>query len=304
MTDPSDAIAAAVVIPVRGALDHLERCLRSVTATPSDLVREIVLVDDGGPENRRLPWLIDHVGDRRVRIIRNLGPRGFSAAANRGVEAARAAGAEVVLLLNSDVILIGAAGPILVSGLLSDPRLAAVGPLSNAAGVQSVPDRSVGPVGVLLLRPPGVAMRPELVAAALSSSRPRVTVVEVPLVHGFALALRVDRFLAVGGFDEAELRSGHGAEADLSIRLREAGSTLAVVPEAFIWHAGSASTGGLRRFVRVAVSRRTLWRRHGRARLAALRAEAVDALEGSVSYREVRARLLRAGAGARPGSTR
>lgn len=285
----SDTVA--VVIPVRGALDHLERCLRSVHAAAEPSVTDVVLIDDGRAADRRLPRLVARLGDRRVRIIRNPGPHGFSVAANLGVEVARASGAEVALLLNSDVIMIGGAGRLLIEGLLSDARLAAVGPLSNAAGAQSVPNRSVGPLDRLLLRPPRTPMAPAMAAAALTGLRPGPSVIEVPLVHGFALALRVDRFLAVGGFDVVHLRSGHGAEADLGIRLRQAGSTLGVVPEAFVWHAGSASTGVLRRIARVAASRRTLWRRHGRAQLAALRDEVAASLERSATYREARGLL-------------
>jgi glycosyltransferase involved in cell wall biosynthesis len=78
--------AVTVVIPTRDRPDLLALTLRSILSQKAvDL--EVVVVDDGdGPETAAL---VRAVGDPRVQLLRNPGPRGVSGARNRGVEAVR-----------------------------------------------------------------------------------------------------------------------------------------------------------------------------------------------------------------------
>ena len=78
--------AATVVMPTRGRAHLLATTLRSVLRQ-RDVDLEAVVVDDGdGPETAAL---VDRIGDGRIRLIRNRGPRGESGARNRGVAAAQ-----------------------------------------------------------------------------------------------------------------------------------------------------------------------------------------------------------------------
>lgn len=79
-------LAATVVIPTRDRPHLLALTLRSVLGQRAADI-EVVVVDDGdGPETTAL---VDAVGDPRVRLVRNPGPRGECGARNRGVAAAQ-----------------------------------------------------------------------------------------------------------------------------------------------------------------------------------------------------------------------
>lgn len=77
--------AVTVVIPTRDRPDLLALTLRSVLSQVGVGI-DVNVVDDGDrPETAALVAALD---DRRVRLIRNAGPRGVSGARNRGVAAA------------------------------------------------------------------------------------------------------------------------------------------------------------------------------------------------------------------------
>jgi len=75
------------VIPTRDRPDLLAVTLRSVLRQVR-VGLDVNVVDDG--DGAETAELVDALGDRRVRLIRNTGPRGVSGARNRGVDAARA----------------------------------------------------------------------------------------------------------------------------------------------------------------------------------------------------------------------
>jgi glycosyltransferase involved in cell wall biosynthesis len=78
--------ALTVVIPTRDRPDLLALTLRSVLGqTASDF--DVIVVDDG--ERPETATLVTALGDSRVRLIRNPGPRGVSGARNGGVAAAQ-----------------------------------------------------------------------------------------------------------------------------------------------------------------------------------------------------------------------
>jgi O-antigen biosynthesis protein len=271
----------AVVVPVHGAFDIVEACLRAVIRTRRALDR-IVVVDDGCSDTARLRRVVDSVTGHRAVIVRHNHRKGFSAAANTGVEAARSLGAASVLILNSDTIPMDGAIDRLESALYASPHVGAVGPLSNAAGRQSVPSKSRTIYDRISLRATSNSLSPaefgRLVAQLASKPLDYVDAVDVTVVHGFAILLRLDAFDDVAGFDAYRFSSGHGAEVDLSLRLSARGWVLRVVTGSFIWHAGSASTGRAQRWVGVIRGRLQLNRRYGAGVVRRVRHETSIAL--------------------------
>ena len=77
--------AVTVVIPTRDRPDLLALTLRSVLAQVGVTI-DVNVVDDG--EGPATAALVAALGDSRVRLIRNLEPRGVSGARNRGAAAA------------------------------------------------------------------------------------------------------------------------------------------------------------------------------------------------------------------------
>jgi GT2 family glycosyltransferase len=230
-----------VVVCVHDAADDALACLTSLVGA-SSLPHTVRVIDDGSGEDtcRRLETFV--AGKPWMRLVRNPTNLGYTASANIGV---RGSGADWIVLLNSDTIV----SPGWLEGLLecaaSDPAIAFVGPVSNAASYQSVPelkDRS-GSWKVNAL-PPGWTPRrmAGFVAEAADKGFPRV-----PLLNGFCMMMRREAFLTLGGLNEAAFPQGYGEENDLCVRAGQAGFGLAVADHVYVHHRKSASFGDSRR---------------------------------------------------------
>jgi GT2 family glycosyltransferase len=212
--------------------------------------------------------------------------RGFSAAVNAGLIVAIRSGASTALVLNSDTILLPGSTERLFGALDDFPELAAVGPLSNAAGAQSLPSVRTGLRDRLMLR---TALN-DISPAVLQQVHDRMMsdraffvpdgapFLRVGRLHGFALTLRTHAVESVGMFDERAFPSGYGVETDLSLKLRASGHSVAVVPDAFVWHSRGGSTRALTRARGVLRARRELLRRYPREALTEARMWTDDAL--------------------------
>ena len=111
-----------IIIVSYNSRDPLEHCLRSLTAAPPHIDREIVVVDnastDGTPEHVRERW-------PGVRLIEAGGNVGFARANNIGI---RQTFGELVLLLNPDTIVSEGTLDHLVAALDARVTAAVVGP--------------------------------------------------------------------------------------------------------------------------------------------------------------------------------
>jgi GT2 family glycosyltransferase len=280
-----------VVVCVHDALNETIACLESLCRS-ADRARRITIVDDGSTaatvERLRAnvalnPWLsLIELGERR----------GYTKAANIGL---RAAAADWVVLLNSDTIV--TAG--WLEGLLEAAERAGadfVGPLSNAASWQSVPevrDAAGGWKVNLIPSDQSIESFAALVAELSERAAPRA-----PLLNGFCMLMRRDAVAALGYLDETNFPSGYGEETDLCLRAAAAGYSLAIADHVYVHHVKSASFGSSR----AALSRQgneRLRAKHPRVDLAALQQEmaTIPALLGL--RRKLRARLGQAAEEAR-----
>jgi GT2 family glycosyltransferase len=226
-----------VVVCVHDALDEVRACLWSLlvaTARPIHLI----LVDDGSSAHtaRALADFVARHPD--VTLLDNGdGPHGYTYAANLGL---RASTAEWVVFLNSDTIVTRGWLARLLAAADADPHIGLVGPLSNAATLQSVPavrDDHGWAVNELppWLTPDGMAF---LVGRTGEPLRPRV-----PFLNGFCLGVRRSVIEAVGEFDEARIGPGYGEENDYALRAAKVGFSLAIADDAYVHHHKSASYG-------------------------------------------------------------
>ena len=132
---PPHTVPVAVVVCVHNALADVTRCLESVrqhTGQPYSLI----LVDDGSDAETR-DLLAAFSEANGATLLRNEVAAGYTRAANQGL---RRADTEYVVLLNSDTVVTPGWLDRLVACAESDPSLAAVGPLSNTASWQSIPE--------------------------------------------------------------------------------------------------------------------------------------------------------------------
>lgn len=218
-------VSVAAVVVSFEAREHLERCLTSLR---EDAVDEVIVVDndssDGSAQlvRERFPDM------PLLALDRNLG---FGAACNL---AARQTTADFLLLLNPDTVVRSGATRKLRECIETNAQIAVAAPtLLNADGSAQLS----------LLPYPGI----------FASGRAAITAFPVPekrkqgrreLVDsypvGAALLVRRRAFADIGGFDDGFFHFYE--EVDLCKRLRAAGWTICLCPEAEIAHVGGGSS--------------------------------------------------------------
>jgi GT2 family glycosyltransferase len=218
----------AVVVSWNGA-DLLPRCLASLErqTRPPD---EIVVVDNASSDGTPALALRSHP---RAVLIENRTNLGFAEGANVGMRRALGEGADYVAVLNQDTEVEESWLAALLDAAETDPRIAAVGSriffssrrsLVNSTGIElnysgRVCDRGFGRVDGERWQEP----------------------VEVLGVSGGAMLLRVAALRDAGLFDPSFF--AYYEDADLCVRLWEAGYRLVYAPDAVVWHGYSTSFG-------------------------------------------------------------
>ncbi len=234
-----------IVVCVHNAPATVRACLDSVRAhTPTET--PVTLIDDAsGPETAKALADAARRSDR-LGVIRNDANLGYTRSANRGLAESAA---EWVLLLNSDTVVTPGWLEAMLACAESDTAIRAVGPLSNAATVQSVPRMFDANRDFLVNDLPGGAT-PESVAAWLrQAARPAWP--RVPVLNGFCLMLHRPTVAELGLFDAETFGRGYGEETDLCLRLVAAGHRLAIADNAFVHHARAQSFSAGERAERV-----------------------------------------------------
>ena len=255
-----------VVVCVHNALAHVERCLASVLARTTVDFR-LIVVNDGSdqPTTARLRELAASHAEMEVLETSaqpDAGPIGYAGAANRGL---RHGSADYVVLLNSDTVVPRLWIEGLLDAMSSGEDVGMVGPLSNAASWQSVPERSDADGWKVNELPAGYNVDDfgELVHALSARRFPRVA-----FLNGFCLMLRRSVVERIGLLDDAAFPQGYGEEDDYCLRMREAGYELAVADHCFVYHAKSKSFG-VRREALARAGAEALVAKHGAAAIEA-----------------------------------
>jgi GT2 family glycosyltransferase len=233
---PAPQPSVSVVIPTRGSSGavwgvervHVVEAVRSIVERSSSQPVELVVVADTVTPEAVLDDLRDIAGDT-LRVVLFDEPFNFSAKVNRGVAASSG---ELLLFLNDDTELV-------------EP-----GSIDELAALALEP--GVGLVGAKLLFADGTLQHaghvyPGLVTHALlgydgdhpGPNNMALLVRECSGVTAAAAMIRRDRFLAVGGFDEAYPSNFN--DVDLSLRLRESGLRNLWTPHAVWYHVESAT---------------------------------------------------------------
>ena len=271
-----------IVIPVFNALAEVQACLKSVVEHSKPYDIEIIVVNDGSDAETSY-WLERFAADsEQCRLINNPQNLGYTKSVNVGFRAARA---DYVVALNSDTIVT----PRWIQSLLrcarSAPRIGIVGPLSNAASWQSVPDLydSNNQFAVNEI-PQGFTLEAfsELVSGASARSYP-----QVPFVNGFCFMVSRAVIDEIGFFDEQAFPAGYGEENDYCIRAAKAGFTLAIADDCYVYHVKSASFGHEKRKELAKAGSMALKEKYGRHYVE----EAAAAIRASSALDDIRVRV-------------
>jgi len=223
----------SIIIPTRNGLEHLRRCVESITSATDYPSYEILIVDNGSDEPATLAWL-GQVASDTIRVLPVPGPFNYSAINNTAVRAARG---EIVALLNNDL-------EVITPGWLTEM-------VSHACR------QDVGCVGAMLYFPndhiqhAGVILGVGGVAGHAFRDFPRGTegvfnrarlIQELSAVTAACLVVRKSVYTLVGGLDEADLAIAFN-DIDFCLKVRRAGFRNIWTPFAELYHHESASRG-------------------------------------------------------------
>ena len=239
---PLASLKADIVVCICNALEDVRRCLSSVLQHATARLNKLVLVNDGS-NDQTAAYL--HQFAREVQVCTVLletpQPTGYTRAANRGLAATEA---DYVILLNSDTIVTPGWIERLIACGESEPGIGIIGPLSNAASWQSVPERYAND---------GDWAVNELPASSLDRFSSAFSILhapqypKVPIVNGFCFAIKRSVINTVGLLDEVSFPNGYGEENDYCLRTGKAGFSLAIADDCYIYHAKSKSYSHARR---------------------------------------------------------
>ncbi len=270
-----------IVVCVHNALEDVASCLRSVIENTLESFT-LYIVNDGSDEETThfLGRFCAEYPD--TVLFENEQALGYTKAANIALRASKS---EYVVCLNSDTIV----PRLWLKGLLecgeSDPSVGIVGPLSNAASWQSVPERfdAGGDWAVNELKKGlDVNQMAEVVYQVSEKRFPRVD-----FVNGFCFAIKRSVLDAVGLLDEESFPEGYGEENDYCLRAVDAGFDLAIADQVYVFHAKSKSYNHERRRILSKKGGNALKQKHGESRIK----KGVERLKTSVELEDVRERI-------------
>ncbi|MHB8647900.1 MAG: glycosyltransferase [Thermomicrobiales bacterium] len=222
----TDDPLVSIVIPVHNGAAHTYMALESIIAHTHGIPYEVIVVDDGsGDETRHLLECVD-----RLRVDSHVSNIGFGESCNHGAAMARG---RYLCFLNNDTLVTPGWLDALVESLEGEPT-------RGAAGAKLVyPGGDLQEAGSIIWRDgttSAYGRGDDPFAPAYCYLR------EVDYCSAACLVVRAALFRSLGGFD-ARYAPAYYEDADLCMRLREAGYAVMYVPRAVVIHAEHGSSG-------------------------------------------------------------
>lgn len=246
-----------IVVPVFNALEDVKRCLNSLERYTDGYRIKIIVVNDGS-DTATTQWLRQRCQENPIfTLIENPLNAGYTCAVNIGL---RSSSAEYVITQNSDTIVTPGWLAGMVRCMESSAKIGIVGPLSNAASWQNIPQlRDESGAFAVNALPLGMDVEgmAQIVAKASQRTYPRL-----PFVNGFCFMIRRAVIDAIGYMDEENFPVGYGEENDFCIRAVDAGFELVIADDVFVYHAKSKSFGHEKRQVLSEQGTRNLKKKH------------------------------------------
>ncbi len=216
--------AVDILIPVFNGLTYVRDCLDSVLQYSDHGLCNILLLDDCSDSTTQKFLLEVASENENVEYVRNSSNLGFLKNCNAGFEQSKN---KWLLLLNSDVIVTKGWLEAMLACGESDPRIAAVNPLTNQASQINV------------AIPPGCNFR-GVNAFLQSYDRHSEEYADIVTGVGFCMMLRRSALSGQGLFDEV-YGMGYCEESDLCMRLTTQGHRVVLAPKAYVYHKGKGT---------------------------------------------------------------
>ena len=258
-----DSFTVDVVVPVHNALQDVEACLKSVLVNTTGPYH-LYLINDGS-DAETTEFLSRFAGRRQEQctLVEHSEAQGYTKAANAGL---RRSSGDYVVLLNSDTVVPAGWIERLLECGESDAEIGVIGPLSNAASYQSVPELREGADWKVNQLPAGVSVDDMATLVGHCSQR---TFPRVSFINGFCYVIKRAVIESIGLFDEAHFPRGYGEENDYSLRARDSGFQLVIADNLYVYHAKSKSYTHETRRELAKVGRKALDEKHGAERVLA-----------------------------------
>lgn len=234
-----------VIVCVHNALEDVRLCLDSILNSdyPRDLLN-LIIIDDGSDRDTAEYLARFEATHANVQLHRSGVASGYTKAANRGL---RASSSDFVVTLNSDTIVPRKWLIKVIPVLTSNPYVGIVGPLSNAATWQSVPD-VIAADGTFAVNALPEAVTVDAMDAIVEKAWAEIGIFpHTPILNGFCLVMKRAVFEKIGLFDEKSFPRGYGEENDFCFRASDAGFRLLVAANTYVFHAKSKSFGKVKR---------------------------------------------------------
>jgi GT2 family glycosyltransferase len=219
-------LLSLVVLGYRNFAVTTGPCLESLKPWVNDPDIEILVVDNGSPDNSAeltAQWCANHPN---VKCLLSETNRGFAGGMNWGASQAQGAW---LFLVNNDTLFPPQALDALKRVLReAPPEVAMIGPVTNAAGN-----------GQRLWKPNANHAEWLQIGAQLHA-HPTHCLMPAYRCDFFCIAIRRDAWDQLGGLDTA-FGLGYYEDFDFSLRLRKAGWEQKITEDVFVLHAGSAT---------------------------------------------------------------
>jgi GT2 family glycosyltransferase len=240
-------IPVDIIVCVYNALEDVRLCLQSAREHLLPKHRIIIVNDRSDAETTA--YLRQFAsGDQQVTLIENAENLGYTRSASLGLASGDAG---FRILLNSDTIVSENWALKMLDVANLSNTIGIVGPLSNAAGAQSIPDiRGTGDNTAINVLPKGLSPADIDLACerwSYADHFPRV-----PLVHGFCFGVKKEVIDRIGLFDDQNFQRFYGEENDYCLRAKAAGFELAIATNTFVFHRKSRSIEEEMRIVHMA----------------------------------------------------
>jgi GT2 family glycosyltransferase len=224
-----------VVVLNWNGLNETRSCLDALGGVTYPRV-EIIVVDNGSTDGSVDALRAEYPQVRLLSLSENVG---FAGGNNHGLRHALRHGADYVLLLNNDARIAPDAVDVLVQVAQADRRIGVLGPIIYR---NDDPQRVESAGGWLNLYTGRFRHFEKLPAD-------QACPYEVDIISGCAMVVRREVMEQVGLLNECYF--AYFEDAEWCVRARRAGYRVMAVPEAQVWHRGSAASGGPRAPLRI-----------------------------------------------------
>jgi GT2 family glycosyltransferase len=255
-------VGVDVVVCVHNALEEVKKCLKAVKSHRKANL-SLIIVDDGSDKPTADYLKEFHKNNSWTRLFRHNKAKGYTKAANRGM---KESSAEFLILLNSDTIVTASWYEKMVDVAFSNHGIGIVGPMSNAASTQSLPDHeSTKNQTAINGLPEGVTVGDMNIYCEKWASADLIP--RVPLVHGFCFGIKREVLDSIGYFDDVSFPRGYGEENDFCFRAADAGFGLALATHTYVYHEKSKSFTSAERQKNMNAGARAFRDKHGQRRI-------------------------------------